>query len=97
MNLPFDILCYLPENAMTLWKMHWKLVGTLKRPVVQNCAHGTTKQYKRKSKTRLLLSMKYTKLWFLWYQNIALTHDDGDDKDDVLPPPPKFHNNNCID
>ena len=43
LHLHFDMLCYLPEYMMTLSKIHWQLASTLKRPVVQNCANGTTK------------------------------------------------------
>ena len=41
--LPFDMLCYLLEYMMTLCKIHWQSASTLKQPVVQNCANGTTK------------------------------------------------------
>ena len=43
LHLPFDMLCYLLEYMITLCKMHWKLASTLNWPVVQNCAHSTTK------------------------------------------------------
>ena len=43
LHLPFDILCYLLEYILALWKMHWQLMSTLKLPLVQNCTHGTTK------------------------------------------------------
>ena len=42
-HLPFDMLCYLPEYMMKLFKMNQQLASTLKQPVAQNCAHGTTK------------------------------------------------------
>ena len=60
-HLPFDILCYLLEYMMTLCKLHWQSASTLKLPMVQNCAHGTTKKYKKKRNTCVFISMTYTK------------------------------------
>ena len=41
--------------------------------------------------------VKYTKPNLLWYRNIALIRDDGDDKDTILAPRKRGHNNNCIE
>ena len=41
--------------------------------------------------------MTYTKPEYLWYQNRALTREDGDDIDAILSPNERSHNNNSID
>ena len=42
-QLPFDMLCCLLEYMITLCAMHLQSASTLKQPVVQNSANGTTK------------------------------------------------------
>ena len=49
LHLPFDMLCFSLGKMTTRCSMHCKLVSTMKQPLVQNSANGTTKYYKNKS------------------------------------------------
>ena len=41
--------------------------------------------------------MAYTKPYFSWYQNSALTRNDGNHKDVMLSQNKRSHDNNCIE
>ena len=43
LHLPFDILCVSLGKIMTQCSMHWQSASTMKQPMVQNSANGTTK------------------------------------------------------